>query len=98
MKKRVLLVVSIICFNVAALWSQGVGNQSCAGGGEMWVCGSAQQSKAHSDYDANCADQEFADCTLIRTIVDVCSPDMRESRIIESKGDPAECEVLREPD
>lgn len=65
------------------------GNQSCGGGGEMWVCGTAQQSQAHSDYDANCSEFDFPDCTLIRTVVDVCSPNMRESYIIE--GDPESC-------
>lgn len=93
MKNRVVITFVLILVTGGLLMAQSVGgvsgNQSCAGGGEMWVCGSAQQSQAHSDYDANCGEYTFPLCTLIRTVVDVCSPDLRESYIIE--GNPEAC-------
>lgn len=97
MKKKVLFIWLMVLSGSGILFAQGVsgvGNQSCAGDGEMWVCGSAQQNQAHIDFDNNCSDYEFEACTVIRTIVDVCSPDMRESRIIEPGDDPSSCPLL----
>lgn len=61
-------------------------NQSCAAGGEMYVCGSAQILQATSDFDTNCEGWDYTPCTILRVIIDVCSPDMREAQIFEEGG------------
>lgn len=62
------------------------GNQSCEAGGEMWVCGKGQRVQAHEDFDENCSDQNYEKCTVLRVIIDVCSPNMRESQVFEAGG------------
>lgn len=78
-------LVAFVLVLSSALNAQ-TGNQSCEAGGEMWVCGKAQQLQAHEDFDENCSDQNYTECTILRVIIDVCSPNMRETRVFEAGG------------
>ena len=95
MKTRASLALILMLFNISPLIPQsisgGPGNQSCSPGGEMWVCGGAQISQASSDFDTNCAHMDYEPCSILRVIVDVCSPNMRTATISEP-GD--NCEVI----
>jgi len=85
-----LLCISLTVYtsNAQSIDSE-MSSSSCEAGGEIWVCGTEQQSQVHSDYDRNCGDYTFSNCTVIKTVIDVCTPNMRTSRIIE--GDPNSC-------
>ncbi|MFY0591348.1 hypothetical protein [Roseivirga sp.] len=74
--------IMLLCFFVNAQ----TGNQSCEAGGEMWVCGKQEQLQAHDDFEKNCSDQEYQPCTVLRTIIDVCSPNMRETAVFQEGG------------
>ncbi|MCE7996197.1 MAG: hypothetical protein HEP71_29725 [Roseivirga sp.] len=94
MKKSVFSILIFTLLNTSILFAQSFGNQSCTAGGEMWVCGSSQQNQAHVDFDNNCSGYDYDACTVVRTIIDVCSPNMQESRIIEPGPNPEECSLL----
>jgi hypothetical protein len=49
----------------------------------MYVCGTEEVVKATSDFDTNCESWSYPCNATLRVIVDVCSPDMRESKIYQ---------------
>lgn len=49
----------------------------------MYVCGTEEIVKATSDFDTNCESWSYPCNATLRVIVDVCSPDMRESKIYQ---------------
>jgi hypothetical protein len=62
--KGVLIIVFVfIFFNLNA------SDNSCTGGGTMYVCGGEQVVQAVSDADSNCA-EGFS----TKKVIDVCSP------------------------
>ncbi len=58
-------------------------NSSCNAGGEMWVCGTAEVVQATSDFDTNCSDWDYECGATLRTIINVCTPNMQKSYIYE---------------
>ena len=60
-----------------------ISSSSCSAGGEIWVCGATQQNQVHIDFDNNCSGFHYQSCSVIKTVVDVCSPNMRESIVYE---------------
>lgn len=61
-------------------------DSSCNAGGEIWVCGNSQVLQAHSDFDDNCSDWNYTECTILKVVVDYCSPNMSRTRIFEEGG------------
>lgn len=85
-------VVFLVTIYPSHLLSQSIepslGNGSCEPGGEIWVCGTSEMVQVASDIDKNCSDWVYENCQVIRTIVDVCSPDERTAQVFEGG---AEC-------
>jgi hypothetical protein len=81
-----LLIFFLVGFALNDLAAQSIdaipSSSSCEAGGKIWVCGTSQVAKAHSDFNRNCANVNYP-CggKTIKTVVDVCSPIMTESKI-----------------
>lgn len=56
-------------------------NSSCNAGGEIWVCGPSQLALAHGDFNRNCSEWEYRCGQTLKTIKDVCSPQIVTSTI-----------------
>ncbi|MBO3700096.1 hypothetical protein [Roseivirga sp. E12] len=80
-KKLSLTVVATLIILISNVTQGQTGNQSCEAGGEMWVCGRNQILQAHSDWNSNC-DGPVICGAVLRTIIDVCSPDETTSEIL----------------
>ena len=87
MKNQIILSLLFLTPLLTAQSVESIASESnCGAGGEIWVCGSAQKSQVHVDFDNNCSEENYMPCTVIKTVVDVCSPDMSESTIFEPGG------------
>ncbi len=56
-------------------------NSSCSPGGEIWVCGPSEIARAHSHFNSNCSEWEYRCGQTLKTIKDVCSPEIVVSTI-----------------
>ena len=83
-------LICLVLLSYVSLSAQDSGNSSCEAGGEMWVCGTEQIVQATSDFDTNCEEWIYAPCTLLRVVIDICRPDMLETKIYEPGG--SDCE------
>ena len=81
------LVVLFCLFGSFTLRGQDVYlDSSCNSGGEIRVCGKFEVLKIHSDFDKNCSEWNYTPSTVLKTVVDYCSPNMSESTIFEEGG------------
>lgn len=73
----------LLFFTISLISAQSIdvlmGNSGCEAGGEFWACGAAQVAQVHVDIDDNCSDFDYDCGETIRTVVDVCSPNMSET-------------------
>lgn len=78
-----ILLYSIISVINAQSIDVLIGNSSCEAGGELWACGAAQVLQVHKDIDDNCSDFDYACGATVRTVIDVCSPNMSETTVYQ---------------
>jgi len=86
-----LMLVSFIVWIGSEVQSQGnvsdpYFDSSCNAGGEVWVCGRTEVLQVHSDFQTNCGDWDYTPCTVLKTVIDYCTPNLSESRIFEEGG------------
>lgn len=58
-----------------------ISSSSCEEGGEIWVCGSDQLRQAHGDFHTNCSEWQYRCGRTLKTILDVCAPEIVRSTI-----------------
>lgn len=58
-----------------------ISQSGCEAGGEIWACGSSQLAQAHDDFKNNCSGWDYQCGKTLKTILDVCAPQIVESKI-----------------
>lgn len=88
---KIILIMSIalvsLCFNSQTAVAQEesissvMSSSNCSAGGEIWVCGTSQLAQAHDDFKNNCSGWDYQCGKTLKTILNVCAPQIVESKI-----------------